>query len=57
MRSPLGDGGFREELILTFSKPEGASTANLVVNAATSLWGSYMVKKMTQLRGRRPLFG
>jgi hypothetical protein len=49
---PTADGGAREELILTFSKPEGATTANLVVNGATSLWGSYMVKKMTQLRGR-----
>ena len=49
---PAGDGGVRDELILTFSKPEGASTANLVVNGATSLWGSYMVKKITQLRGR-----
>ncbi|HUI55368.1 MAG TPA: hypothetical protein VLY04_10375 [Bryobacteraceae bacterium] len=46
------DGSAREEIVLSFAKPEGALTANLVVNAATTLWGSYMIKKMVQLRGR-----
>lgn len=46
------DGSPREEIVLSFPKPEGAVTANLVVNAATSLWGSYMIKRMVQLRGR-----
>ncbi len=49
---PAADGSAREEVVLTFAKPEGAVKANLVVNAATSLWGSYMIKRMMQLRGR-----
>jgi hypothetical protein len=46
------DGSAREEIALSFAKPEGAVTANLMVNAATTLWGSYMIKRMVQLRGR-----
>lgn len=43
----------RHELIFEFSKPPGASTAKLVVNAGTSLWGSNMIKEMLQLRGEK----
>ena len=46
------DGSLRQEVILTFPKPEGAKQANLIANAATGLWGSYMIKKMVELRGR-----
>jgi len=46
------DGALRDEITLTFPKPEDARTARLVVNAATGLWGSYMIKKMVELRGR-----
>jgi len=46
------DGSLRQEVVLTFSKPDGAAQANLIVNAATGLWGSYMIKKMVELRGR-----
>jgi len=53
---PAADGSVREEVLLTFAKPEGAATANLVVNAATGLWGSFMIKRMTQLRGRTAPF-
>lgn len=49
---PAADGSAREEIVLSFAKPDTAITANLVVNAATSLWGSYMIKRMVQLRGR-----
>jgi hypothetical protein len=49
---PGPDGSLRQEVILTFSKPEGATQANLIANAATGLWGSYMIKKMVELRGR-----
>src|SRR5258705_7681723 len=34
------DGSLRQEVVLTFPKPEGAATANLIANAATGLWGS-----------------
>src|SRR5580658_1520789 len=46
------DGNLRQEVILTFPKPEDAKQANLIANAATGLWGSYMIKRMVELRGR-----
>jgi hypothetical protein len=49
---PSPGGDLRDEIILTFRKPGGARNARLVVNAATGLWGSYMIKKMVELRGR-----
>jgi hypothetical protein len=42
----------RQEVVLTFPKPEGAAKVNLIANAATGLWGSYMIKKIVELRGR-----
>lgn len=45
-------GSLRQEVVLTFPKPEGATQANLLANAATGLWGSYMIKKIVELRGR-----
>jgi hypothetical protein len=50
--APASDGSFRDEITLTFPKPEATRNARLVVNAATGLWGSYMIKKMVELRGR-----
>jgi hypothetical protein len=46
------DGGFRDEIFLTFPRPAGASRTTLVISAATGLWGSYMIKRMVGLRGR-----
>ena len=46
------DGSLRQEVILTFPKPKGASQVNLIANAATGLWGSFMIKKMVELHGR-----
>lgn len=46
------DGSLRDEVVLTFPKPEGGDKAQLIVNAATGLWGSYMIKKIVELRGR-----
>jgi hypothetical protein len=37
---------------MTFPKPPGVTQAKLVANVATGLWGSYMIKKMVELRGR-----
>jgi len=45
------DGNLKNEIILTFPLKETASRANLIVNAATGLWGSYMIKKMVELKG------
>ena len=41
----------RQEIHLTFAKPMRAERAKLVVNAGTSLWGSYMIKALLELRG------
>jgi hypothetical protein len=46
------DNSLRQEVILTFPKPEGATQVNLIANVATGLWGSYMIKKMVELHGR-----
>jgi hypothetical protein len=46
------DGSLRQEVILSFPKPEGVKQANLLANAATGLWGSYMIKRMVELHGR-----
>jgi hypothetical protein len=46
------DGSLRQEVILTFPKPEGVTRVNLVANAVTGLWGSYMIKRMVELHGR-----
>ena len=46
------DGSLTQEVVLTFPKPDGAARANLIANAATGLWGSYMIKRMVELHGR-----
>jgi hypothetical protein len=46
------DGSLRQEVILTFPKPARATQVNLIANAATGLWGSYMIKRMVELHGR-----
>jgi len=46
------DGNLRQEVILTFPKPKSARQVNLIANAATGLWGSFMIKKMVELHGR-----
>lgn len=46
------DGTYRQEVVLTFPKPANATHVTLVANAATGMWGSYMLKKMTELRGQ-----
>ncbi len=41
----------RQNIRITFPRQASATRAKLVVNAATSLWGSYMIKLMSELRG------
>src|SRR5262249_23931272 len=39
------NGAVRQEIVLTFPKPKGATRARLVANVATGLWGSNMIKE------------
>lgn len=41
----------RQEIKMSFPKPDSSGRAKLVVNAATALWGSYMIKELLELRG------
>ncbi len=49
---PDTNGSLQGDITMTFPKPANATQAKLVVNAATGLWGSYMIKQMVALRGR-----
>jgi hypothetical protein len=49
---PDAAGNLQDDIVLTFPKPPGATKAKLIANVATGLWGSYMIKKMVELRGR-----
>lgn len=44
-------GPARQEIVLTFPKPRGATTARLVARAGTGLWGSHMIRELLALRG------
>jgi hypothetical protein len=50
--TPDATGSLQGDIIMTFPKPEDATEVKLVANASTGLWGSYMIKKMVELRGR-----
>jgi len=50
-RNPKNPVDLRDSVWLTFHKPEHARNAKLVVSGSTTLWGSQMLKRMTQLRG------
>jgi hypothetical protein len=49
---PDANGNLQSDIVMTFPKPASATQVKLVANAATGLWGSYMIKKMVELRGR-----
>jgi hypothetical protein len=50
---PIADsaGGLRDEVVLTFPRPAGATRAKLVSRTGTALWGSHMIRAMLELRG------
>jgi hypothetical protein len=50
-KDPARQADARDTLYLTFPKPAGAHTARLVVSGSTTLWGSLMLKRMTEVRG------
>jgi hypothetical protein len=45
------DVSLRNELTFSFPKPADVSRGNLIVRAATSQWGSIMMREMMQARG------
>lgn len=45
------DSNLRDTLYLTFPKPKEVNKVKLIVNGGTTLWGSQMLKRMTELRG------
>jgi hypothetical protein len=49
---PDAKGSLEGDITMTFPKPANAKEVKLIANAATGLWGSYMIKKMVELRGR-----
>jgi len=49
---PDAGGNLQGDIVMTFPKPAGATKVKLVANAATGLWGSYMIKKIVGLSGR-----
>jgi hypothetical protein len=49
---PDAEGNLQDDIVMTFPKPPGVTHAKLVANVATGLWGSFMIKKMVELRGR-----
>ena len=49
---PDAGGNLQSDIVMTFPKPAGGAQVKLVANAATGLWGSYMIKQMVALRGR-----
>jgi hypothetical protein len=47
------DISLRNELTFEFAKPRDVTQANLVIDAATSQWGSIMMRQMMEARGNR----
>jgi len=50
--APDANGSLQGDITMTFPKPRDAKQVKLIANAATGLWGSYMIKQMMALRGR-----
>jgi hypothetical protein len=49
---PDASGSLQGDIEMIFPKPTDAKQVKLIANAATGLWGSYMIKQMVALRGR-----
>lgn len=45
-------GAVRHEITMTFPKPKGATTAKLLTNASTGMWGAFMIRESLALHGR-----
>jgi hypothetical protein len=44
-------GPVRQEIVLTFPKPRGATRGKLVARVGTGLWGSHMIRDLLAMRG------
>ena len=48
---PTASGDFRQEIVLTFPRPEGAREGRLIARVATGIWGSHMIRELYEMRG------
>ncbi len=51
-KDPAKTSDRRDTILIKFPKPKGATKAKLVVNGSTTVWGSQMLKRMTELHGQ-----
>ncbi|HCV43333.1 MAG TPA: hypothetical protein DGH68_07600 [Bacteroidetes bacterium] len=51
VKDPKQPADYRDTLYLSFPRPKDNEKAKLVVSGSTTLWGSQMLKRMTELRG------
>jgi hypothetical protein len=51
-KNPEIASDLRDDIYVTFKKPEGATKAKLIVHGCTTLWGSYMLKIISELHGK-----
>jgi hypothetical protein len=51
-KDPEKKDDLRDELILEFPKPEGATQAKLLANVWTTMWGSMVAKEFLEARGK-----
>lgn len=49
----VDETALRDEIVLTFPKPPDARRAKLVANVGASAWGSVMLEKFVEIRGRQ----
>lgn len=50
-RDAKKNADLRDTIMFGFTKPAGITAGKLLVSASTTLWGSQMLKRMTELRG------
>lgn len=51
LKNPESTADLRDTILLLFPKPHGVTQAKFLVNGGTTMWGSQMLKRMTELRG------
>ena len=51
LKNPESIADTRDTILLDFPKPRGVTQAKFLVNGGTTMWGSQMLKRMTELRG------
>ena len=51
-KDPAQRSDLRDSIVLTFPRPRNSATAALLVNGGTAIWGSRMIMRMTEIRGK-----